>query len=320
MIATLADIWHRWRSSQKQRIYIVPTKAGYAYAGLLLIMLLGAINYSNSLGHLLTFLLAGLGQVAMHYSHRNLRLLTLSVTSLEPVFCGQPARFQMTIKNDDDQDRYQIEIAFKKHPKLARWQFMKAYEPLQTITHIEADNQLSCFLPLPTQRRGWYSLPTLKLSTRYPLGLFYSWTNYSLNAQGLVYPRPAGKLPLPVPDSGEQNSQSRSQHGDEEFAGLRNYREGEPLHRVAWKALARDEVMRSKHFSSPQGADLMLRWESLAELQGTEAKLSQLCQWVLIAEQAGHRYGLALPNDHLAPGHGQAHQHQCLKMLALYHD
>lgn len=319
MVTTLADIWHRWRSSQRQRIYIIPTRAGYAYAGLLLLMLLGAINYSNSLGHLLSFLLAGLGQVAMHHSHRNLRLLNVSATAMEPVFCGQAARFQLTVNNDDGHDRYQLDVAFKKYQRLPRWQFMKAYAPLQTLAHIEADNQLSTTLSLPTHQRGWYALPPIRLSSRFPLGLFYSWTIYPLAVQGLVYPKPAGRRPLPAPDSRGKQRHSHQQQGDEEFAGLKDYREGEPLYRVAWKALARDEVMRSKHFTSPRGDELILSWQALSDIRDSETKLSQLCSWILQAEQAGHRYGLSLPDREIGPGQGQAHQHHCLKALALYH-
>ncbi|MCV4860502.1 hypothetical protein OFB63_31115, partial [Escherichia coli] len=53
--------------------YILPTGAGLAYAGTLVVLLLASINYQLSLGYLLTFLLAGAGIAAMHLTHANLR-------------------------------------------------------------------------------------------------------------------------------------------------------------------------------------------------------------------------------------------------------
>ncbi len=48
-----------------RHIYILPTRYGVFFGALLATMLLGSINYANNLGLLTTFLLAGLGLVAM---------------------------------------------------------------------------------------------------------------------------------------------------------------------------------------------------------------------------------------------------------------
>ncbi|MGH8179972.1 MAG: DUF58 domain-containing protein, partial [Steroidobacteraceae bacterium] len=56
----------------RRRLYILPTRAGIAFAALLLTMLGAGLNYANSLALLLTFLLAGFALVAMHECHRNL--------------------------------------------------------------------------------------------------------------------------------------------------------------------------------------------------------------------------------------------------------
>lgn len=319
MTTALAELWQRWRRSQKQRVYIIPSRAGYGYVALLLLMLLGAINYNNSLGHLLCFLLASIGHVAMHHTHSNLRLLSLKVTPMEPVFCGEPARFRLSINNEDGHDKFHIDVAVKKSGKWPRWQFLKAFEPLQKLEHIEADNNRACTLSLPSHQRGWQALNDLRLASEYPIGLFYTWTVYPQNASVLIYPEPRGHLPLPTPPGAGKQQVQREQSGDDDFAGLRNYRPGEPLHRVAWKAMARDGVMRSKQFSSPEGHELTLRWQELLDLADDEARLSQLCRWVLQAESAGHRYALDLPGVFITSGRGEAHQHHCLKTLALYH-
>ena len=45
----------------RRRIYALPTRYGILFAVMLFVMLLGSINYNNSLGFLLTFLLASMG-------------------------------------------------------------------------------------------------------------------------------------------------------------------------------------------------------------------------------------------------------------------
>ncbi len=61
-----------------RRVYILPTRAGLAFAMLVLVMLLAGLNYSNSVAMLITFLLAGFGMIAMHLTHRNLVGVTLA--------------------------------------------------------------------------------------------------------------------------------------------------------------------------------------------------------------------------------------------------
>jgi uncharacterized protein (DUF58 family) len=57
-----------------------------------------------------------------------------------------------------------------------------------------------------------------------------------------------------------------------------------------------------------------------AQTQGndTEERLSNLCRWVIDAEQAGFRYGLLLPGKKLMPKSGREHYQACLQALALF--
>ncbi|WP_417541554.1 DUF58 domain-containing protein [Methylophaga thalassica] len=314
----MTQLWQKWQQRQRQRIFIMPSAYGYAYVVLLLIMLLGAINYNNSLGYLLCFLLVGLGQVTMHHSHRNIKGLTVNVHGLDPVFSGQPAQFRLTTTNHKPYPSYQLEVRHKSSAKKSRWPFIKRYQSLQLLDIVDGNNNQSSTLSIPTQKRGWQSLNTLSIVSFYPLGLFQCWTLYETTAQVLVYPSPKGQKPLPITDQTGQESHHKEQHGEDDFAGLRPYREGEALHRVAWKAMARDDQMRSKQFSSPQGRELLFRWEDVTDLKDTEQKLSQLCQWICQAEQQGDRYGLILPQTKVSPSHGPSHQQHCLKQLALF--
>ncbi|HLD10246.1 MAG TPA: DUF58 domain-containing protein, partial [Methylophilaceae bacterium] len=81
----------------RRHIYILPTRFGWLYAVVLIAMLVGSINYTLSLGFVLTFLLAGLGNMAMLHTWRNLAHLTVEGRRVEPVFAGEDAVFEIVL-------------------------------------------------------------------------------------------------------------------------------------------------------------------------------------------------------------------------------
>ena len=69
----------------QRRIFILPTKQGYAFAFTMLILLLSSINYALSLGFILTFTLVSMAGVAMLHTWRNLAHLRLRPGRCDPV-------------------------------------------------------------------------------------------------------------------------------------------------------------------------------------------------------------------------------------------
>src|SRR5258708_22559617 len=75
-----------------RRIYILPTRRGLALIATLAIMLLTSMNYSLSLGHALTFLVAGLVAAALLQTYRNLAGIAASpLAAGEGLPRGRPA-------------------------------------------------------------------------------------------------------------------------------------------------------------------------------------------------------------------------------------
>ena len=285
-----------------RRIYILPTRQAFAFAFVLLLMLLGDINYNLSLGYLLTFLLATSGGLTMLYAFRNMAQLEVRAGHIEPVFAGEAARFVFHFHNPGTLARHQLHL----HDD-AGHEVVFDLPPL-TSSAIE--------LPLPTTQRGWLDSGRLTLYTRYPLGLFHAWTYVHFDVRALVYPQPAPPQPLPValaPDG----SGTLTVRGDEDFAGLRNYVAGDALPRIAWKALAREQGLQVKQFSEQQGQQLWLDWARLPDI-AAKRKLELLTRWVLDADAQGLHYGLRLPDGELPPQHGARHRAECLRRLALF--
>ncbi|AFJ01817.1 hypothetical protein Q7C_646 [Methylophaga frappieri] len=314
---TLKSAWLRLTTINGRRIYILPSRAGLGFAGLMLLMLLAAINYNNSLAYLLAFLLISLGHVAMHHSHRNIRTVTYQVLPPRPAFAGQNIPLGLVITTKHQHPVYQLLIDYASTAPPSRWFSLSTLARYQHVAVMPMVSDAESFsVPLPAMTRGWQTIRPLRIGSRYPLGLFYCWTIIRPDTQVLIYPAPTGVLPLPLSDNG--NVALMAGTGQDDFAGFRKYHLGDPAHQIAWKALARDDVLRSKQYNHPEGITLQLDWQQVASLSETEARLSQLCQWVLAADEANMQYGLTLPTGHIEPDKGANHRHRCLSLLATY--
>ena len=286
----------------QRRIYILPTRQGFAFAFVLVLMLLGDINYNLSLGYVLTFLLATTGGISMLHAFRNMAQLEIHAGYVEPVFAGEQARFVFHFNNPGSLERHQIHL----HDDDGRHVVFDL--PAQTSTPVTFD--------IPAGQRGWLDSGRLTLHTEYPLGLFHAWSYIHFDVRCLVYPKPAAPQPLPAA-SAQDGIGKVMAAGDEDFSGLRNYVAGDAMPRIAWKALAREQGLQVKQFSAMQGQELWLDWSQLPNI-AQERKLELLTRWVLDADARGVMYGLRLPDGELPPSHGQKHRAECLRQLALF--
>ena len=296
-----------------RRIYILPTRQGMGFAAAVSVMLLGAINYDNALGYVLSFMLVGAGLVSMLHAVRNLAGLRMAHGDHAPVFAGDMARFVLRVDNRGERQRFGL-LA-----RLATGQSRdREHDP---VVHfgLAADDVERVELPAIASRRGWYSPGHVVIATRFPFGLFRAWSRIHMRLRCLVYPRPTGEQAPPEyqpEDAGEQGTRGK---GEEEFSGLRDYQQGDSARRVHWKAVARDQGVPVKVFSGAASGVTVLRWQDVTG-GNTEARLSQLCRWVLDSHAQSLRYGLCLPGVDIPAGSGEAHRRRCLEALALYED
>ncbi len=296
-----------------RRIYILPTRQGMGFAAAVSVMLLGAINYDNALGYVLSFMLVSASLVSMLHAVRNLAGLRMAHGDHAPVFAGDMARFILRVDNRGQRQRFGL-LA-----RLAAGQGRGRENDPVVHFGLAADSVKRIELPAIASRRGWYSPGHVVIATRFPFGLFRAWSRIDLRLRCLVYPRPAGEQAPPehLPeDPGEQGTRGK---GEDEFSGLRDYRQGDSARRVHWKAVARDQGVPVKVFSGAASGVTVLRWQDVTG-GDTEARLSQLCRWVLDSHAQGLRYGLCLPGVDIPTDSGEAHRRRCLEALALYED
>lgn len=284
-----------------RHIFVLPTAFGFGFGILLVTMTLGGLNFNNNLTLMLVFLLAVIVQMTTALVYRNIAGLRIESIVSDAVFCGDHAEFRIYLRNAEDRPRFAIQAGILRSADCID------LAPLSV-------EQLT--LTYPTSRRGWLEMPDFTLENRYPLGMFRAWVLFFPQHRCLVYPRPAKHAP-PLPISGTGRS-GRSLKGDgEQIHGLRDYRTGDPLRRIAWRASARHGELYTREMEQPHQESCQLRWESLQGLD-PESRLEILTRWVLHADHRKLPFSLELPNCVIPTGQGPEHTQRALEALALF--
>ncbi|WP_260326417.1 DUF58 domain-containing protein [Glaciimonas immobilis] len=298
----------------QRRVYILPTRAGCAFIGILLVLFIGAINYNLSLGFGLTFVLAACALIDMHLTFRNLAFLHLASGQNAPVFSGEEALFNLRLINR------------RKHPRYAIWlNFISGdLADLERPVDVAAASFSAVVLTATTSERGRMPAPRVRLQTRFPMGFLRAWCYWQPDGSVMVYPQPEdpGSAP-PLPITALEGSTGQAHAGHEDFAGVRAYQPGDSLKHLAWRQIAKlstadDPNLITKYFDDGAASDLTLDYAALPPGMDVEAKLSRLTRWVLEAEMLGLSYAFRIGDIDYVSAVGAAHQQACLQALALY--
>ena len=286
-----------------RRIFIMPTRSGLVYLLTLLAMLVGSINYNNSLAFVLTFTLIGLGLVTILHTFRNLFRTTLHVKHATPIYAGEVAHFSLTLTGEGEYERRALEVV----------------TPTGILRGIDIAEKGTVTVDLAQHcsQRGVHYLDRITLRTIYPLGLLKAWSPLNIDARVMVYPVPIAAGPLPEPAQGGDSSGFMSPAGEDDFYAMRPYQQGDPLRNVHWKGVAKGQAMMIKQYGGGCAKEIWLEWHQLAHV-GVEERLSRFCQWVIDADRQGLAYGLNIPGRRVEVGQGEAHKRACLEALALF--
>ena len=284
------------------RIYVLPTLSGLAFAGILIVMLIASINYGLNLGYAFAFLLGGVGIASILSAFRNLFRLSIRYGKAESAFPGGNVVFHLLIENPDPHRRPALRL-------IGNGGGTSFDLPPFTCCEI--------LLALPAKRRGVLPIGRTIIETRWPLGLIRAWSVLMPDMEALIFPSPEVGSPPPMRFPSDRPADLGSLcPGNEDFAGLRAYRDTDSPRHLAWKVYARDGEMMTKEFSASASGELFFDWDDLPAGLPEEARLSRLATWLLHASQAEERYALRLPEREYPAARGGAHLRRCLGALA----
>lgn len=319
-VATMNTYKNQWSGQQKQdpalsveqktksvtlsqkKIYILPTKEGLFFLLTVILAIMVAINYQNSLIFSIAFLLLSLFIVGIFHTYRNLEGLTLTAPDGRSVFLSEDAEFRVTISSKTQRRYEALQLGWDP-------EFRKEVD-------LEIEESI-VGLFVTTTKRGFLDPGRLLIETRYPLGLFRAWSRVDLDVSCIVYPKPISAPHIPLSATTSDDGETSLTEGSEDFYGLREYQKGDSLKHVDWKSYARSDRLFTKQFESSVDQTLWLEWDSLQGLE-TEDRLSRLCFWVIQYSTTDAAYGLRLPDVEISPSKGSIHRQKLLVALALF--
>ena len=287
-----------------RRIYILPTKRGLGFAMLIALLLLIAFIYNNNLVYLLCFLLASLFFITILHTVKSLEGLVIRKGYSHNIFAGELTESVLAIENPSNTMRFSLYLELDK----------AGVQPVD----IKAQEKIQVSLAQTANKRGWFVLSNPVISSCYPFGLFRAWHRLNLEFKTLVYPRPSRQdCPLPE-DNSSHEAQGNDQKGQDDFYGLQNYQAGDSIRHIHWRAFAKGQGVFTRQYNGAESlSEIWLDYEQTTGANH-EDRLSQMCRWVLDANEAGIIFGFRLAGVTIEPGLGDTHSKQCLEALALF--
>lgn len=281
----------------RRRVYIVPSGFGLGFSVLLMVMLVGALNYANNAALLLTCLLGAASAASMLVAFRNLDGLRLQSISAAHAVAGQPIEITLTFESDRERQSVRVDAGAAR-----------------IAVAVEAGVANHITLLLATEKRGWQALPRVRVWTTFPLGLFHAWSWLHPEQSILIWPLPE---PFgPAPNAPAEDAQRMQLHRGDELASLRDYRAGDPQRHIAWKASARHDNLLVKDFEQPRSRpQWQLDWRNLPGLDA-ETRIARLARWLNEAHAERRRFSLWLPGEEIASSSGVVHYVRCMNALA----
>jgi uncharacterized protein (DUF58 family) len=269
------------------------------------------MNTGNNLLYLLESMILALIIVSGVLSEQSLRGLRMTAVLPDAVYAGTPCTVGARIVNTKRR-RPSFSIGLDRPATGGR---------LAYVTRLGAGEERLLTWQETLPRRGRHRLTGVRLTTRFPFGLFVKASRASGAAELIVYPR---RVPAPTAllrQAGGAGTAPAGRRGrGHEVHDLRGYRSGDDPRLIHWRVSARTGTLtvREMEAESAQDAYLVLRGDGAADPERLETALAEAAAVASVLLARGARVGLLGPGIDVPLGQGPSHARRILTALALY--
>jgi uncharacterized protein (DUF58 family) len=287
---------------------IRPTRDGWWCLAAALGLGFAAMNTGNNLLYLLASLLLALIVVSGVLSEQAMRRLRLSPVVPEEIYAGRPVLLGARVANGKRWlPSYSITL---------RVAARRLY-----LDRLAAGEEVLVTWENTFAARGRTRLPGVRVTTRFPFGLFVKAGRPLLEDDAIVFPAvrpidPAGRRRLVT---GGARSLHRRGRGHDLY-NLREYRAGDDRRLIHWRSTARAGALMVREMEAETAAAtrIVLVGDGTRDAGRLEAALSEAASLAVHLLGTGAAIELVGPGIHVPPGRGRGHQHRLLTALALY--
>ncbi|ABF46088.1 transglutaminase-like protein [Deinococcus geothermalis DSM 11300] len=281
-----------------------PTRLGLAFLGLIVVTLVGCVNYALGLGYAVTFLLGGVWVATAAQAYRAGRAVTATLDPPAEAIAGTEAGFVARVTSAGPDGVVVVRAR-------------RGRQRAEAVLHVGAGAAASAILPVHAPVRGPLTLTLVQVAALDRLSLWEARRTLPVPEPLIVFPAPEVNAPPPpsrrAPGLGEGTERTR---GDEDFSGLRAYVPGDLPQQISWRHAARTGNLLTRETDAPASTVLALDWADTAALGNPEARLARLAAWVNWARQTNTPFRLTLPGVTVPTGSGEAHARLALTALA----
>lgn len=288
--------WIRHQFRKKSRVYIFPTRMGGYLNGLVFLMFLLSIGYSNNLLLIFTLILFGFNLLWLIQTHFHLHRLRFDQISIQSGHAGDPLEVHV-LWNAVPKGPLNWEI------RLESDQGDFAYQSLKDDSSMSVGE-----IRIPD--RGVYKWKHLKVKTTNPFGLYQVWIYFPITLTSLVYPTLLSSVDLNLSGKDLEGELLQDKKGNSDFRGLSHYQNDESR-KISWKHYARTGDLLIKEGEEKKAPLLEV------ELKLPEMKSSREHYLSYVATQLVECHRRDIPFNFKAPGTQTSQLVEGLKVLAL---
>lgn len=277
-------------SLEKKKIYIIPSKSGFVFIGIMFTNFLIGLSYGNNLTLCVAFILFTYFIIQMLTTHKHLSLLDVKEIRFKNNFANLKIECSITSKDLIIDDCYAL--TFNKNTK---------------INLKLKNNLLTGSIKL---KRGIYRERNLRISNTGQSGLFYVWRYFPISYEIYIYPERIHTNP-PNLFNVIENEKAIDEN---EFHSHIPYTSGMPSKRLNWKLFARTETLYWKKFTGVNQGNIKLDYYKLDG--NKETKLSYLAYLIHKAYQNNLTWSLTIPGNYIDNCSGHDDYIICLRLLS----
>ena len=249
------------------------------YSALVVVLLFGlfleAYMHDFNLVYITLFFVFSLAFTAGPIGILNLGHLEASYMRSGRLFAHQEGNISMHIYNNSNTTSWSIALHHEKTSV--------------RLEQLRGETATTLQLPVTPNKRGTFTHKGSYLESKYPLSTVRLVMKINGSYEGIVYPEPKG-LSLH-----SFLQQEETYYGEEkEFDGLRAYDGSQKLSHIHWASVSKGDMSVKVFSKETQTPKLVFNFYSAAS--DDEARLSQLCLWVLACEKQNLPFMVQMPN------------------------
>jgi uncharacterized protein (DUF58 family) len=302
----------RWLAWVDPGRTIWPTRDGWWCLAAAVSLGFAAMNTGNNLLYLLASLLLGVIIVSGIFSEQSMRRVRLTPVVPDEIYAGRPAAFGASVANHKRwRTSYSLTLEITGADGVQRMHVDRVPPGEARMVTWEAT------LPARGRRR----LPGVRLTTRFPFGLFVKAGRVQLDREMVVFPAIG---PVPAERRRELSSGGprplRRRGRGHDLYNLRDYRAGDDPRLIHWRSSAKSDalVVRELQADTSEDTRIVLEGTGARDPARLERGLSEAASLALHLVRAGARVELVGPGVFVPLGRGRGHARRLLTALALY--